>query len=99
MSYRVVFRKDAVFEMEDASLWYNLQQKGLGEKFMRQLRVILELILQNPFLFPEKKGEYREAPLSIFPFVVVYRMDVEKKRVIILAVYHTKRNPTGKYNR
>ncbi|MBS1935209.1 MAG: type II toxin-antitoxin system RelE/ParE family toxin, partial [Bacteroidetes bacterium] len=40
---------------------------------------------------------YREAILSIFPFIVIYRINKKKKIVFIISVFHSKRNPKRKY--
>jgi plasmid stabilization system protein ParE len=31
-----------------------------------------------------------------FPFLIIYRIDEAKKKIVIVSIFHAKRNPKGK---
>jgi hypothetical protein len=46
MSYRLIIRPEAELDLEDAFIWYELQETGLGSEFVRSID-----IRQFKFLF------------------------------------------------
>jgi plasmid stabilization system protein ParE len=56
------------------------------------LRAALDLVDVFPFLGAAVFEDYRHVPLRVFPYMVVYRVVGEAVRV--LAVVHTRRDPT-----
>ena len=71
--------------------WYEIQEPGLGEKFINHV----ELTLQNISDFPEIGKIYfksiRKLIIRKFPFIFYYRY--EKTTIRIIACYHSKRDP------
>ena len=57
-SYKLLILKRAVLELEDACVYYNEQVLGLGYEFEEEIVVLLELIKENPLLFPVKLHTY-----------------------------------------
>lgn len=49
-----------------AAEWYELQQKGLGEKFLDEYENLEYYISSNPMLFPEKHRKARQAAMKKF---------------------------------
>lgn len=43
------------------------------------------------------RQEEGELTLKKYPFNLIYYIDEERQRVVIVSIYHHKRNPTGKY--
>jgi hypothetical protein len=65
----------------------------LAQSFFDDYIKVVARITANPFQFPKAKGEVRKARLgATFPYTVyfVVRGDV----VLVVAVFHEKRNPT-----
>jgi len=58
---------------------------------------LLNLIKNNPSLFPIKFAHIHEAVVARFPFVINY--EVFGKQIIVSAVFHTKQNPDKKTTR
>lgn len=81
-------------ELVDAVEYYESQLPGLSVKFETELDGIIKKIVSNPLLFPNKFKKYREVPLKKFPFVVVY--EIVGDRVVIVSIFHSKRNPESK---
>lgn len=91
--------EDADREYAEAAEWYEKQKEGLGERFIDVIQRRLRIIQQYPERYPRKKGDFREAVVKIFPYVVVYTFYKRKKMVVINSIFHTRRNPRMKYRR
>jgi len=91
MGLPVVYRRKVGRDLADYFSWYNGQRDGLGEEFLAAVDSVFDTIEQYPEIFARIHGEVRRAVLSRFPFVVFYR--VESKRVVVLTVLHTARDP------
>lgn len=91
--YRVVLLPLAIKDIKEATHWYNNRQKGLGKRFTHSLRDKVKFISQNPKSTAIRYDNTRTALLDVFPCMIHYFLDDEKKTVIIAAVFHTSRNP------
>ena len=92
MSLRIFFRPAAKAEFNDAAEWYEDQQPGLGDDFVARVMQILDTIGDNPERYPIVAEDVHEALVSRFPYCVYFR--VKTDRVVVLAVFHTSRDPT-----
>jgi Plasmid stabilisation system protein. len=91
MSLPIVFRPAARDEYDRAFAWYEVQQPGLGLEFEEEVeRVVVEIAAQ-PKRYPVVLRDIREAPVRRFPYCVYYR--IRRGRLIVLAVFHTSRDP------
>jgi plasmid stabilization system protein ParE len=79
-------------ELEESIAWYEVQSAGL-ENRVSQLRLrLFSLELQKRRNnFREFRGEIRRAVLQRFPYTLHFV--IESERIVILAVFHVKRNP------
>ena len=71
---KLIILERAVSEFEDACLYYNNQISGLGFEFEEEIFMLLELIKNNPSLFPIKFAHIHEAVVKRFPFVINYEI-------------------------
>ena len=94
---KLIILERAVFELEEACLFYNNKVSGLGFEFEEEVVVLLELIKDNPLLFPIKFAHIHEAVMKRFPFVINY--EVSGKQIIVSAIFHVKQNPLKKIKR
>jgi toxin ParE1/3/4 len=69
-----------------------LQRSGLGADFVGEVERVLKMIRDQPTLFPLAEADVRVTPIRRFPYAVYYR--VKPTRIVILAVFHTSRDPT-----
>lgn len=100
MPYGIIITKGALKEYSEAALWYDEQRIGLGEQFISTVRAKLVLIAENPELFSNKHRTYREVKIdSVFPYQIVYRVDMKGKRIVVSAIFHTSRKPKKKYRK
>ena len=77
--------------MASASAWYEEQQQGLGEEFLRALEHVVEHIIRFPMGFPEILPGHRRALLPRFPYALYHSGDVES--LDVLACLHTRQSP------
>jgi toxin ParE1/3/4 len=91
MSLPIVFRPIAKLEMDESVAWYENQRLGLGLQFADEVESVLNRISQAPEQFKIVRGDARRAVLSQFPYTLHFIP--EQHRIVVLAVFHVKRNP------
>ncbi len=87
----LVFRRQAREEFLAAGEWYERERSGLGEAFLAEVDRALKLILDHPDAFPEMLDGVRKAVVKRFPYCLYFR--VRGNVVVVLAVFHSARNP------
>lgn len=90
-------KPEAEKDILEAASWYESQQSGLGNRFLDDLENLFSYIELNPYLFPEKYKDVRQAPMKKFPFVVLFR--VTKNKIKILSVFNCYQHPLKKKSR
>lgn len=93
MSLPIVFRRAARAEFDDAADWYEQRRTGRGALFSAAVRQVLDRIADQPELYAEVFQDVREAPVMGYPYCVYYR--VESGQLLVLAVFHTSRDPSN----
>ncbi len=91
MTLKVVFRRAARAEFDGAAMWYEERQPGLGMQFTSEIDRAVDLAARHPERFPVKHGDIRSVQARRFPYSVFYR--VEAHRIVVLAVFHARRDP------
>jgi plasmid stabilization system protein ParE len=91
MSFELVIRPEAEADARDAFGWYNEQLPGLGHDFLAELDKEFAAIQASPEIHARMHRELRRALLHRFPYGVFYV--VEARRIVIMAILHTSRNP------
>jgi plasmid stabilization system protein ParE len=91
--FRIVFSPAALIDVKESRNWYNLQQKGLGKRFVGDIRETIELIKKDPFFASVKYATIRTTACKTFPFSIHYEIDEINKIVRILSVFHFSRKP------
>lgn len=97
MSYHLVLSEKANSEVMDASVWYEEKLKGLGSKFKETIGRKLRLIEQFPEHYPKRKANFREAPVRMFPYLIIYKVYKRKREIVVYSIFHSNRNPRKKY--
>ena len=93
----VVFRRIARAEFDDAGDWYEARRPGLGAAFAAAVQTVLDRIADNPTSYAVAWKDVREALVSGFPYCVYYRE--VPGQILVLAVFHTSRDPSVWQNR
>jgi plasmid stabilization system protein ParE len=91
MTLPVVFRRPAQDEFREATLWYEAKRAGLGAAFRAEIDRAIVDTAENPQRFPRILGETRCVRVRRFPYSVFFLP--ESTRVVILAVFHARRDP------
>ena len=94
MKYKLEIKEEANLEMIEAYLYYEEQQKGLGERFFAQVDVYMDRIQTNPEHFPCKRSPYREAWIKKYPYLIIY--EIVENKVIVYSVFNTWQHPEKK---
>jgi plasmid stabilization system protein ParE len=89
----IVFDPEARRELDEAFNWYERQRPGLGLEFIASIDEQLALVGESPTRFAVVHRDLRQVHPKRFPYSIVYR--VEEERIVVFAVFHGRRNPTG----
>ncbi len=92
MSLRVVFRRAAQSEFEDAAAWYEDRRRGLGQEFAADVMDSIERAAERPQQYPVVAGDVRRTACRRFPFAIYFR--VRGESLVVLAVFHGRRDPS-----
>lgn len=92
MAYRIELHPAAEVEIWEAVDWYDGQRDGLGKVFARALEQIVAAIAERPLSFPLEYRQKRKAVVQRFPYVLFF--EIHSDYILILSVFHSKRNPS-----
>jgi plasmid stabilization system protein ParE len=79
-------------DLSDASKWYELAQKGLGKRFLKEAKEAIDTISKNPLIYQIRYDEIRIYFTKIFSYGIHYRHVASKNEIHIIAIFHTSRN-------
>lgn len=91
MTLRPFFRKAARLEYDEAASWYEAQRSGLGAQFVTEIEHALLQVCEMPQRFPRMLAEVRCVRVRRFPYSIFFRVRAEQ--LIVLAVFHARRDP------
>lgn len=91
MSRRLIVRPEAEMEMADAFDWYEDCLPGLGSEFLLCVDAVFIAIQRTPQHYPRVHKTARRALARRFPYEIIFVETDE--RVVVLSVFHAKRNP------
>ena len=97
MSYPSVFLARSLRELFEAWEWYEDRQVGLGDRFRNHVYKKIRNIETYPERYPNKKGNFRETRLKSLPYLIIYRINKRQKKIVLVSIFHTSRNPFDKY--
>ncbi|MFA7445096.1 MAG: type II toxin-antitoxin system RelE/ParE family toxin [Flavobacteriaceae bacterium] len=89
----LVFQNSAKQDIKDIVKWYNSKKQGLGKEFYSEVKSKAKQLTTFPYSFQNRYSDVRTAVLKVFPYMLHYVVDFERKKVVILTVLHTSRNP------
>lgn len=91
MNRDLIIRPEAEADIAQAFDWYEARVEGLGSEFLLVLDAAFHSIVRSPDSYPEIYKQVRRALTRRFPFAIFFL--VEKGKVVVLSVFHVKRNP------
>lgn len=93
--YEIELSQKALYELDEASEWYEEQLAGLGTRLLKEVNKYLTTISKSPKLFQVYfPDEIRMVPLKVFPYLIVYWIDETNAKVAVLSIFHAKRHPS-----
>jgi plasmid stabilization system protein ParE len=99
LPYSIKLLEEADKEFTEAAVWYEEQSEGLGTRFINVIQNKLNLIAQFPERYSKRKGNFREAPVKTFPYLIVYTVYKKEQVITVSAIFHASRNPKRKYRK
>lgn len=89
----VRFLPDARLDFDEALAWYAERRPSLGLEFVAAVDAMIDVIAEHPERYPQwlRRGGYRRAVLTRFPYSVFYRLLPDEIEVV--AVAHARRDP------
>ena len=97
MAHNYIYEPRALYEYEEAILWYLERSKQAGENFELAINEKLRKISSNPTLYRKTKKHFREASLNKYPYSIIYFVEEDINTIVIVSIFHNSRNPGKKF--
>lgn len=91
MTRKFVIRPEAEAEVIEAATWYEQKSQTLAARFAQEFRSTLTNVVNNPYLYQLIDDEIRRAPVTGFPYGVLYTVSADE--IVILSCFHGRRDP------
>lgn len=88
---KLIFRRLAGQDLENAGIFYEEREPGLGERFLDEVDRLLLQVQENPLQFPAFDYGVRRGLVKSFPYAVYFFID--DGTIVVLAVLHQHRRP------
>ena len=85
------FAEAARRELNEAAIWLELQESGLGERFLREVAQARRMILEFPHAWHPMGASLRRCHLKRFRYGLIYR--IKGDAIEIVAVAHDRQKP------
>lgn len=92
MKFKIIIQNAAKVDLRKAAFYYNEARKGLGKEFLENVNKNIQRIKLNPFIAQIRYFEVHTAVVEVFPYMIHYYLDSDKKAIVIIAVLHTSRD-------
>jgi len=99
MTYTHIFEPNAAKEYEEALTWYEERSILAADNFIIAVQQGIKQACADPFRYRNPYNNLREITLRKYPFNLIYYVNEIKMEVVIVSVFHHKRNPKNKYKK
>ncbi len=99
MTRHIIHALQVKLDIQDGIYWYNEQQKGLGKKFVSEIKKHLNIIAKNPEGFAIRFDNIRCLPIKKYPYNIYYRFEKNINTIFVEAIFNTNKNPNKWGNR
>ncbi len=99
MSYQYILHATAQKDYEDALKWYAERSLKATEKFIRSVDESLSLICEHPVRWRNEYKYFYELGVKKFPYTIIYTIDTEQQLIIVISIYHHRRDSRKKYGK
>ncbi|HWZ03942.1 MAG TPA: type II toxin-antitoxin system RelE/ParE family toxin [Mucilaginibacter sp.] len=97
MTYKYKLHPAAQEEYESSVSWYLKRSLKAATNFVNAVENRFVNICNDPRRYPNEFKHYHECVIHSYPFTIVYTIEESRKLIVIIAVYHQKRDPSKKY--
>jgi len=94
VKWRVSIRPRAETDLQQAWQWYEREQSGLGDKFLAEMRELIQSLHEYAERPPEYYRGFHRLLAPRFPHKIFYR--IQGDRVIVFRVLHTTQHHPNK---
>ena len=91
MTLPIVWLPEAVEELVEAHAWYKAIRPELGDRFTRAVEAAVKAIAERPLQFQIVHRDRRRVGVRRFPYGLFF--EVQEDRIVVIACFHSKRNP------
>ena len=95
--YKYLLEPRAQQEYEEAIEWYAERSEAATLNFIKEMDETIVQICEKPHANKKPYNNFYETTLDKYPFTIVYVIEPNQKLIVIVSVYHQKRNPKYKY--
>lgn len=88
---RAVFSELARRELDDATIFLEVQNFGLGRRFRTEILSAVRRIQSFPQAWPIERPDIRKCVIRRFPYKILY--SIEADHIFIIAIAHQHRHP------
>jgi toxin ParE1/3/4 len=89
---KIRIHAEAREELEAAAVWYDVEERGLGQELLEELSLALSTVAASPTTWPlVGTTGLRRLLLTRFPYSIIYDFTAEEIRVH--AIGHLSRRP------
>jgi plasmid stabilization system protein ParE len=99
MSYHYILHESAQEDYEVALRWYAERSLKATENFIIAVDDTLSLICDHPVRWRNEYKFFYELGVKKYPYTIIYTIDPDQKLIIVISIYHHKRNPRKKYRK
>lgn len=97
--YQYTLESRAQEEYEKSLDWYAERSEQAAINFIKIIDTLLDSICKHPYKYKKSYKNYYEANARKYPFSVIYSIEEVTTSIIILSIFHHKRNPKKKYKK
>lgn len=97
MPFKYKFHPVAQEEYESSVSWYLIRSLKAASNFVKAVDKGLGNICADPKRHRNEYKNYYEYTIQKYPFTITYVIEESQQLVVIIAIYHQKREPGKKY--
>ena len=94
-TFRVKFNPTAQRDLREITRWYDDQSTEAGDRFFDAVRLAVDKLQADPERYArlEKRPAYRKMKMAKYPYSVYFKTYPASLEVLIVSIFHEKRNP------
>ena len=93
MAYKIVLTPAAAKDIQKAIDWEESRSKGLGKRFLNDIKQRLQDIAALPTMGTVRYFDVRCVATKVFQYLIHYKSDDITLQVSVLRIWHTKQKP------